>query len=200
MRKCQNCGTALGCSCQVRKLPNIRNWRNIENIKDFDYSWHPDNREPPFMYQFGTQWQKTGGPIYVASGSTQTKYCSDIKATKLPQERNWRIIEPIEEFDYSWHPDETDGPYNYIFGNQYHCSEHMPTLMYKMKGAEENKYINNINNLVWQYGTCNNRVARRHRIYKNVQFILWKAGEQGHIEDYWHNFDRSWWSQFIPNE
>lgn len=22
MGKCQNCGTALGCSCQVRKLPN----------------------------------------------------------------------------------------------------------------------------------------------------------------------------------
>ncbi len=22
MRKCQNCGAHLGCSCQVRKLPN----------------------------------------------------------------------------------------------------------------------------------------------------------------------------------
>jgi hypothetical protein len=129
---------------QVRKLPNIRDWRNVENIKEFDYSWHPDNREPPFMYQFGTQWQKTGGPIYVVSGSTQTKYCADTKAIKLPQEHNWRIIEPIESFDYSWHPDETDGAYNYIFGNQYHCSEHMPTLMYKMKGAQENKYINDI--------------------------------------------------------
>lgn len=51
---------------------------------------------------------------------------------------------------------------------------------------------------LWEYGTCNDRPARRHRVNKNVQFVLWKAGEQGHKEDYWHNFDSSWWSGFTP--
>ena len=141
----KNAVTTKYCDKQkVKKLPNMRNWRNVEEIKDFDYSWHPDNREPPFMYVFGTQWQKTGGPIYVVSGATQTKYCGDIEAKKLPNMRNWRIVEQVEQFDYSWHPNDTDGLYNYVFGNQYHSGENMPTLVYKMKGAQENKYINDI--------------------------------------------------------
>lgn len=49
---------------------------------------------------------------------------------------------------------------------------------------------------LWEYGTCNNMVARKHKIKGNVQFILWKAGEQGYKEDYWHNYDKSWWELF----
>lgn len=48
----------------------------------------------------------------------------------------------------------------------------------------------------WEYGTCNGTAARRHIKNKNVQFVLWKAGEQGHKEDCWHNFDSSWWEGF----
>jgi hypothetical protein len=50
----------------------------------------------------------------------------------------------------------------------------------------------------WIYGICNGSIARKHRKKGNVQMILWKAGEQGHKEDYWHDFDSSWWPQFIP--
>jgi hypothetical protein len=53
--------------------------------------------------------------------------------------------------------------------------------------------------IVWIYGTCHDRPARKHKIYGNVQFVLWKAGEQGHKEDYWHNFDSSWWNSFTPS-
>lgn len=53
---------------------------------------------------------------------------------------------------------------------------------------------------LWTYGTCSGKLARRHKINKNVQMKLWKAGEQGNKEDYWHNFDRSWWHEFIPNK
>lgn len=49
----------------------------------------------------------------------------------------------------------------------------------------------------WEYGTaCNSRPARRNKKRGNVQFVLWKAGEQGHADDYWHDFDRSWWPTF----
>lgn len=51
----------------------------------------------------------------------------------------------------------------------------------------------------WIYGTCNNTLARKHRKKGNVQMKLWKAGEQGYKEDYWHDFDSSWWQQFKPN-
>ena len=44
----------------VTRLPNLDNWEGQDF--DFDYSWYPDPTEPAFIYQFGTQWQKTGGP------------------------------------------------------------------------------------------------------------------------------------------
>jgi hypothetical protein len=49
---------------------------------------------------------------------------------------------------------------------------------------------------VWIYGYCHGGVARRHRIYGNVQFVLWPAGTQGHIVDYWHDMNSYWWPQF----
>ena len=49
------------------------------------------------------------------------------------------------------------------------------------------------------YGTCNNRIARKHSITKNVQFIIWKAGQQGRKKDCWINFDSSWWDGFKEN-
>jgi len=56
----------------------------------------------------------------------------------------------------------------------------------------------------WEYGICNGTPARKHKIKKNVQFVLWKKGDQkyvdgiGHTEDKWVNFDSSWWDGFTP--
>lgn len=51
---------------------------------------------------------------------------------------------------------------------------------------------------VWEYGTCNGTPARRHRANNNVQFVFWRAGEQGHREECWIDFDSYWWSDFTP--
>jgi hypothetical protein len=51
----------------------------------------------------------------------------------------------------------------------------------------------------WIYGSCNGTFARKHRKKGNVQFILWKAGEQGHKQDYWHDFGAGWENQFKAN-
>jgi len=51
-------------------------WTNTDSVTEFDFSWHPDYTDPPFHYEFGTQWQKTGGPQYPMEGSTHTKYLS----------------------------------------------------------------------------------------------------------------------------
>ncbi len=49
---------------------------------------------------------------------------------------------------------------------------------------------------LWEYGVCGSNRARRHIKNRNVQFVLWEAGEQGYKENYWHNFDSSWWPEF----
>lgn len=50
--------------------------------------------------------------------------------------------------------------------------------------------------IVWEYGTCSGRIARKHKITGHVQFILWRKGEQGYEEDYWHDMHDTWWTKF----
>lgn len=57
----------------------------------------------------------------------------------------------------------------------------------------------------WEYGYVDDIPARRHIKKANVQFVLWKRGDQkyvdgvGHMEDKWHDFDKSWWPKFVPD-
>ena len=74
-----------GVRYQSTIIPRViveNNWEISPNLdlKDFDYTWHPDPTEPPLNYQFGTQHQKTGGPRYVVKNATDTKYVQNISA------------------------------------------------------------------------------------------------------------------------
>ena len=133
----------------AKVLPKKDNWEIPKDIDEeaFDWSWHPYAEDDPFIYQFGTQWQKTGGPRYVVPGAKQIKYIDTriLKATKLPRTTDpaWNVLNgaDIQSFDFSWHPDETEEPYIYVFGNQHHSAEEFPTIEYRMPGATEVKYV-----------------------------------------------------------
>lgn len=56
------------------------------------------------------------------------------------------------------------------------------------------------NKSMYEYGFVKDRVARKNKTTQKVQFVLWKAGEQGHKEDYWYNFNGYWWSYFKLNK
>jgi hypothetical protein len=60
---------------------NMDNWKVPTNVdvSTFDFSWQPDPGDPPYIYQFGTQHQRTGGPQYCVSGATDVKYVDQIK-------------------------------------------------------------------------------------------------------------------------
>jgi hypothetical protein len=128
------------------RLPSLRRWTIPESIDmdSFDFSWHPDDTEPPYMYEFGTQWQKTGGPIYSMRLATVKKYCDIQTATRLPMPKKFRVVECVNDFDYSWHPDETEEPYTYVFGNEYFTPESMPTIIYRQRDSVGTKYMTNI--------------------------------------------------------
>ena len=101
------------------------------------------------IYQFGTQWQKTGGPKYVVPGSNEldgVKYTDTIKAVRNrdPSNKSWKTILPTKEFDYSWHPDATEPAYIYVFGNQWNSCDIEPTIEYHVEGATQRKYITDI--------------------------------------------------------
>lgn len=53
---------------------------------------------------------------------------------------------------------------------------------------------------LYEYGkdSRDDKPLRRNRVNGEVQFILWKEGEQGHQKDYWYRIDPSHWSRFKP--
>lgn len=123
-------------------------WEIPDNLDctEFDFNWRPEPWERPYIHQFGTQWQKTGGPRFVVPDNEGVKYQDCQKAIKLPDnnDRGWRPLVTDFEFDYSWHPDDTEPPFIYVFGNQWYSAEVMPTLMYRVKGATQKKYVNDV--------------------------------------------------------
>ena len=133
----------------VAKLDtNMTNWVIPDNLdtSGFDFSWVPNPHDPPYIYEFATQWQDNGGPQYIVEGAKEKKYVNVQKAKRLPTVEGWEVFGNynISGFDFSWHPDNTATPYIYIFGNQWYDAEIMPTLKYAVEGATEIKYINEI--------------------------------------------------------
>jgi hypothetical protein len=77
-------------------MPLMDCWTVPDNldVSDFDFSWQPDPGAPAYIYQFATQHQKTGGPVYTVPSATEVKYLSDLRA------RTTRVATAIYEIDH----------------------------------------------------------------------------------------------------
>ena len=64
------------------------------DLDSFDWTWHPDATDPPYRYQFGTQHQRTGGPVYVVPGATDIKFVDQIRI------QSQRVATAIYEIDH----------------------------------------------------------------------------------------------------
>jgi hypothetical protein len=64
------------------------------DTESFDFTWHTDDTDPPYIYQFGTQHQRTGGPQYVVPGAVDVKYIDQIRI------RTQRVATAIYEIDH----------------------------------------------------------------------------------------------------
>jgi hypothetical protein len=122
-------------------------WEVPDNIDttDFDFTWRPDVYEEEYIHQFGTQWQKTGGPRLVVAGATKIKYQDFQRARALPDMSKWKLprmtgIDRID-FDYSWHPDDTDEMFNYVFGDQQGTAEESKIIQYTRQHGAEIKFV-----------------------------------------------------------
>jgi hypothetical protein len=67
----------------LKRLPDLYSWKVPDNFdtSSFDWSWHPDPTEPGYIYQFGTQHQRTGGPQYIIAEATDLKFCDQVKGS-----------------------------------------------------------------------------------------------------------------------
>ena len=62
-------------------VSDTTNWTVPDSVdaSAIDFSWVPDPGAPPYIYQFATQHQKTGGPVYTVPGATEIKYLAELK-------------------------------------------------------------------------------------------------------------------------
>jgi hypothetical protein len=74
--------------------PTRKPWTVPAGIEPVDQSWHPNPFDPPYVYQFGTQHQRTGGPVYTVPGATDIKYVDQIRATTN------RVATAVYEIDH----------------------------------------------------------------------------------------------------
>ena len=133
-----------------RRLSSNTNWTipDLVDVNSVDTSWHPSNTEQPYIYEFATQWQPNGGAVYTVPGAIERKYV-DIQHRRLPDKAAWKFLEPVASFDWSWHPDNTEPAYNYVFGNQHWPATEMPTIVYKMPGATSDKFMDVLVARLW---------------------------------------------------
>ncbi len=128
----------------IARLSDRSLWQVPADLADtFDYSWHPDPADPPMTYQFGTQWQKTGGPRYVIPGGNMVKYITEPRCVRNKVDPYWHIPNGVntDSFDWTWHPDATEQPWIYQFGTQWQKTGG-PT--YTMPGATDVKYVDQL--------------------------------------------------------
>jgi hypothetical protein len=112
----------------------------------FNFDYTPVPWEHDHTHVWPNQWNEFGGAILASVDHYKDRkwhHHSDIIKTK-PTSENWITLHPVKEFDYSWAPHPFDPAYIYVFGNQWHNPERMPTVEYHVPGATERKYMHNI--------------------------------------------------------
>lgn len=177
-----------------RTKPDRTLWHFDEtkiDAKAFDFSWVPHPEDPPYIYQFGTQWQRTGGPRYVVPGATEIKYVKDIKAKRFASKENWVLDEEISyaNFDFSWHPDDSQREFKHIIGTQWQRTSET----YYYEGTEEDPPVNFVNDIRITYPS--NKLPRYYiestledLIHAHPKERFWALSKDMKYD----NFDFSW--------
>ena len=126
----------------VEVLSEQEHWKITQEVKNFDFTWRPDPREPAYIYTWGNKHiaaELNPTVEYYCKGATERKYMGDIEV--LPELDKWKITQQVTNFDFSWRPNPTSPPYIYVWGNKYIPTELKPTLEYVVPGATEFKYM-----------------------------------------------------------
>jgi hypothetical protein len=107
---------------------------------DFDFLWEPVPWQSEYTHAWPTQWDQFYGAYLIPkTGEIKYNYHAEVIPTRQYPE-NYRVLTDAD-FDQTWVPHPWDPPYIYVFGNQWHSAEKMPTVEYHAPGASERKYM-----------------------------------------------------------
>jgi hypothetical protein len=118
---------------------------------EFDFEFLPD--EDVWAENHNNVWpsihQKDSGTwLCSKKNSDVIIYRADVNPVKRKKEitDHWKFLDLIDKtnWDFSWHPDPTDPPYIYVWGNKHVDGRLKPTLEYHVPGATEKKYMSDV--------------------------------------------------------
>ena len=186
----------------------------LTDYSGFDFLWEPVPWQSYQRHAWPSQWQKDAGTYLVPKqGYTETNYRTDYVLTRLPDKSQWNIPYPVENFDYSWHPDPTDPPLTYYFGTQwqrtggpqYHNGGEDLKFVDQIRGNAKNGVtsIVEIDHMDGNRGKVPNTV-KTVRYFDNYKDVLTRIANTIEDEYVWivssvcdyTNFDFSWHPEF----
>jgi hypothetical protein len=128
---------------QAQQLTRTRFFWMVSYLVDytgFDFLYEPVPWQSEYTHTWPTPWKEFYGTYLVPKhGDIKYHYRSEVLPAKLHIE-NYRILADCK-FDTTWLPHPWDPPYIYVFGNQWHRAEIMPTVEYHTPGATERKFV-----------------------------------------------------------
>lgn len=116
--------TSLDHAASLSKTSNYWYIYGGNDYAGFDFDRVPVPWEVHQLHVWPSQWQRTGG-VYLANRLTvanrEYNFHTDHVFQRQPNRDLWQIPSNIDDtdFDYSWHPDETESDYEYHFGTQW---------------------------------------------------------------------------------
>jgi len=89
----------------------------------FDFNWVPVPWESEFVHIFPSKWQRDGG-IRLVNKQHPEEQIKLHNSNVVPREstkRNWILNDDTDysNFDFSWHPDNLDDDFTYVFPSQW---------------------------------------------------------------------------------
>ena len=169
-------------------------YRNFDWDWDFDFLpdediWTKDhNNVWPSLYQ-----KDSGTWLCSTNLETYTVYRTDVDPVPRKNiiSENWVISEAVDKlkFDFRWHPDPTDPPYIYTWGNKFVPAEIQPTLEYYVPGATDRKYMGEV--IVLPKKDC---LVETHKVDETKFDFSWRPDPREPAYIY------TWGNKYVPAE
>jgi len=128
---------------QAQKLCRTRYCWVVHYLLDytnFDFLWEPVPWQAQYTHVWPSQWDQFNGTYLVPKNGEITYHYHEVAVPSKRFPENFKFLTSAD-FDLDWVPHPWDPPYIYVFGNQWHRSEIMPTVEYLVPGAVERKYM-----------------------------------------------------------
>lgn len=126
----------------------IDQWGGSSDLREFNFDWMPPlwEEHQTHIFPVQSQFEKIEVRLVPTTGENVDHWYPPQYLARKTSSENWIVLKPEANWviDPSWAPNPFEQPYIYVFGNPWYSSVEMPTMEYRVPGATEYKYLDEI--------------------------------------------------------